>query len=108
LHGTMCGAENGLGERRMSRVRVGVSLGLVIALFAGTGALRADDRPKGPEEDGTKPALTRIAGEGFMNSHAYQYLTELSDDIGSRVTGSPAERRAEEWGAAEMHGLRLE
>ena len=33
----------------------------------------------------------RIAGEGLLNSHAYQYLTELSDDVGSRVTGSPAD-----------------
>ena len=66
--------------------------------------LRADNRTasKGPDEDGTKPALTRIAGEGMMNSHAFGFLTELSDDVGGRVTGSPAERKAEEWGAAKM------
>ena len=58
--------------------------------------LRADNRPapKGPDEDGTKPALARIAGEGIMNSHAFSFLTELSDDIGGRVTGTPAERKA--------------
>ena len=72
--------------------------------------LRADNRtaPKGPDEDGTKPALTRIAGEGMMNSHAFGFLTELSDDIGGRVTGSPAERKAEEWGAAKMKFIGLE
>src|SRR5690242_10049419 len=78
--------------------------------FGGTGVLRADNRPapKGPDEDGTKPALVKIAGEGMMDSHAFQYLTELSDDIGSRVTGSPAERKAEEWGTAKMKAIGLE
>ena len=71
---------------------------------------RADNRPapKGPDEDGTKPALVKIAGEGMMDSHAFQYLTELSDDIGSRVTGSPTERKAEEWGVAKMKAIGLE
>src|SRR2546423_15592418 len=39
---------------------------------------------------------------------SFQYLTELSDDIGSRVTGSPAERKAEQWGVAKMKALGLE
>ena len=71
---------------------------------------RADNRPapKGPDEDGTKPALVKIAGEAMIDSHAFQYLTELSDDIGSRVTGSPAARKAEQWGVAKMKALGLE
>jgi carboxypeptidase Q len=71
---------------------------------------RADNKtgPKGPDEDGTKAALTKIAGEGMMNAHAFQYLTELSDDIGSRVTGTPGERKAEEWGVAKMKAMGLE
>jgi len=71
---------------------------------------RADNRPapKGPDEDGTKPALVKIAGEAMIDSHAFQYLTELSDDIGSRVTGSPAERKAEQWGVAKMKAIGLE
>src|SRR5260370_30513146 len=80
----------------------------LLGLLGAGGFVRADEVPKGPDEDGTKPALTRIAGEGMMNSHAFQYLTELSDDIGSRVTGSPAERKAEEWGAAKMKAIGLE
>ncbi len=70
----------------------------------------ADNRPlpKGPEEDGTKPALVKIAGEGMMDSHAFQYLTELSDDIGARVTGTPSERKAEDWGAGKMKAIGLE
>jgi carboxypeptidase Q len=87
--------------------RWGAGLAAVL-FFVGGGALLADDMPKGPDEDGTKPALTRIAGEGLMNSHAYQYLTELSDDIGARVTGSPAAQKAEAWGAAKMKAVGLE
>jgi hypothetical protein len=86
--------------------KVGVGL-LAVLFFAGRG-LRADDRPKGPDEDGTKPALARIAGEGMLNSHAYEFLTELSDDVGARVTGSPAEHNAEEWGLAKMKAIGLE
>jgi carboxypeptidase Q len=78
-------------------------------MLGGAGALRADERaPKGPAEDGTLPALVKIAGEGEMDSHAFQFLTELSDDIGARVTGSPAERKAEDWGAAKMKSIGLE
>jgi hypothetical protein len=63
---------------------------------------------KGPNEDGTAPSLVKIAGEGFVESHAFQYLTELSDDIGSRVTGSPEGQRAIDWGAAKMRAIGLE
>jgi carboxypeptidase Q len=52
--------------------------------------------------------LVRIAGEGLLNSHAFQYLAELSDDIGSRVTASPAERKSEEWAVAKMKSIGLE
>jgi len=71
---------------------------------------RANDTgaPKGPDEDGTKPALVKIAGEAELNNHAFRYLTELSDDIGARVTGGPAERKAEEWGVAKMKAIGLE
>lgn len=64
-------------------------------------------KAKGPDEDGTKPALTAIAGEGFYNSSAYAYLTELSDGVGGRVTGSPAGQKAIDWGAAKMKSIGL-
>src|ERR1700716_463843 len=86
-------------------------VGSDIWLLCLTGILRADNNmpaPKGPEEDGTKSALVMIAGEGMLDSHAFQYLTELSDDIGSRVTGTPAERKAEDWGVAKMKAIGLE
>src|SRR5215831_1110590 len=83
-------------------------IGALLAMLVTAGVAAADNKPKGPQEDGTLPALTKIAGEGMMNSHAYQYLTELSDDIGSRVTGSPAERKSEEWAVAKMKAMGLE
>ena len=79
-----------------------------VAVLLAAGITLADDKPKGPNEDGTKSSLTKIAGEGLLNSHAYQYLTELSDDIGSRVTGSPAERKSEDWAVAKMKAMGLE
>src|SRR5207247_7064656 len=94
------GAE-GARRERMQRILVGL-LAASLSLFGLP--LRSENRtaPKGPDEDGTKPALVRIAGEGLLNSHAFGFLTELSDDIGGRVTGTPADRQAEEWGENEI------
>lgn len=82
---------------------------LALAIFGTVPALANDNMPpKGPSEDGTGPALTKIAGEATMDSHAFEYLGELSDQIGARVTGSPAEHKAEEWGASKMRTIGLE
>jgi len=62
----------------------------------------------GPVKDGTLPSLTTIAGQGMMDSHAFAYLTELSDDIGARVTGSPAMWQAVDWGTAKMKAMGLQ
>jgi carboxypeptidase Q len=88
----------------MKRVMCGVG----ILLLSAASAVSADERPKGPAEDGTLPALVKIAGEGQLNSHAFQFLTELSDDVGPRVTGSAIEHKAEEWGVAKMRAMGLE
>jgi len=80
-----------------------LGLGLCVGQVA-----RGDERFKGPDEDGTKPALAKIAGEGMMNSHAFQYLTELSDNVGARVTGTPGAQKAVDWGIAKMRGIGLE
>ena len=66
----------------------------------GVHAQQATGEP-GPDQDGTLAALTRIAGEGMMSSRAFEYLTEMSDDIGARVTGSPAMWKAVEWSEAD-------
>jgi hypothetical protein len=91
----------------MAAAVAGLAMGY---LWAGAGAAWARERtpPKGPEEDGTMPALVKIAGEGMMESHAFQFLAELSDDVGARVTGSPADKKAEEWGLAKMKAIGLE
>src|SRR5882757_390541 len=101
---------NGARREQMRGVLAGVAVTALGFCLGGAFAVRADNRPvpKGPDEDGTKPALVKIAGEAMMDSHAFQYLTELSDDIGSRVTRSPAERKAEEWGAAKMKAIGLD
>lgn len=78
-----------------------------LLFMAGATALRADGA-KGPAEDGTLPALTKIAGEAQMNSHAFEFLRELTDDIGARVTGSSGDHQAEEWGVAKMKAMGLE
>ncbi len=50
---------------------------------------------------------SRIAGEGTMDSHAFQYLTELSDEVGARVTGTPQDQKAINWGIAKMNAIGL-
>jgi Zn-dependent M28 family amino/carboxypeptidase len=81
----------------------------VFAVFALGGATdRAPSEPPSPAEDGTLRALTAIAGHGMMDSHAYDALEELSDDIGGRVTGSPQCARAIEWGLRKMKDIGLE
>jgi len=43
-----------------------------------------------------------------MNSHAFEYLTELSDNVGARVTGTPEAQKAIDWGIAKMRAIGLE
>ena len=76
-------------------------------LFSSSATARDSARPPGPSEDGTLPALSRIAGEGFMNSQAFDYLTDLSDNIGGRVTGSPEDQKSIDWGLAKMKSMGL-
>jgi carboxypeptidase Q len=59
-------------------------------------------------DDGTMKALVAIAGAGTMQTHAYDDLEELSDDIGARVTGSPDAARAIAWGVVKMKAIGLE
>ncbi|MGC1614653.1 MAG: M28 family peptidase [Candidatus Acidiferrum sp.] len=88
----------------------GIAGGIAAVALAGVLAVKAETKPtaKGPDVDGTRPALVKIAGEGMLDSHAFSYLTELSDDVGARVTGSPQAERAIEWGEAKMRAIGLE
>jgi carboxypeptidase Q len=84
-----------------------LSLTAVAAIFASSSLANELPKHKGPEEDGTKPALIRIAGEGVMDSHTFEYLTDLSDNIGARVTGSPQAQKAVDWGVEKMKAIGL-
>jgi carboxypeptidase Q len=84
--------------------------GVAVLVLIAAQTAKAENKAiaKGPDDDGTKPALVKIAGEGMLESHAFQYLTELSDDVGARVTGSPQAEKAVEWGQAKMKAMGLE
>ncbi|MGA2924089.1 MAG: M20/M25/M40 family metallo-hydrolase [Candidatus Sulfotelmatobacter sp.] len=64
--------------------------------------------PKSPTEDGTLKALAAVAGAGTMENDDYEFLRELSDDIGARVTGSPEAAKAIAWGSEKMRVVGLE
>ena len=72
--------------------------------LCGTGASEGS----APPDDGTMKALSAVAGAGTMQAHTYEYLEELSDDIGARVTGSPGAATAIAWGAEKMKEIGLE
>jgi carboxypeptidase Q len=88
-----------------------LSTTFIVALFALSlplaAATNAPPEPASPATDGTLPALTAIAGRGMMESDAYSYLEQLSDEIGGRVTGSPACARAIRWGIEKMQSIGL-
>jgi len=63
---------------------------------------------KTTNEEATRAALVKIAGEGLVESHAFEYLTQLSDDVGARVTGSPQSQKAVDWSLAKMRAIGLE
>ncbi len=84
----------------MSRTRQCLVVLAVVTTLAGV-CLAA-----GPEKK-ANPALAAIAGQATMNSRSYQYLEQLSDDIGPRLTGSPESARALEWGVERMKAIGL-
>jgi len=80
---------------------------LALATFGLISAHAASDPPS-PAEDGTLGGLTAVAGTATMESRTYQYLQEVSDDIGARVTGSPEAAKAIAWGVEKMKAIGLE
>jgi Zn-dependent M28 family amino/carboxypeptidase len=59
-------------------------------------------------DDGTLKALAAVAGAATMESQTYEYLREISDEIGARVTGSPECNKAIAWGVEKMQAIGLE
>jgi hypothetical protein len=90
-----------------SRLRIFTALVvLLIGPYCLTSFAQSSD-PQTPADVDAFPALTAIAGRGMMNSHAYDYVQELSDEIGGRITGSPQAARAIQWGLAKMKAMGL-
>jgi hypothetical protein len=79
----------------------------LLASYLAFAADAAPAPPPAPAQDGTLPALTSIAGQATLNNHASDYLEELSDYIGGRVTGSPQANAAIKWGMAKMQSIGL-
>src|SRR5579862_139487 len=79
---------------------------LAITLLAATSASAAPRQT--PAADSTKSALVQIAGHATMDSRAFEYLTELSDNIGSRVTGTPEAQKAIDWSLEQMKSIGLQ
>jgi carboxypeptidase Q len=48
---------------------------------------------------------SRIRDEGFNHSRVMEYASGLFDDIGERLTGSPAMTRANEWTRAQLAAM---
>ena len=79
------------------------------AVLAGSVTLQVTTAaPKEANDDPTRAALVKIAGEGLVESHTFEYLTQLSDDVGARVTGSPQSQKAVDWSLAKMRSIGLE
>ncbi len=87
----------------MRRIFV-MSVALAVTLTLGARSSVSADA----ETEANKAALVKIAGEGLIESHAFQYLTQLSDEVGARVTGSPQAQKAVEWGLTKMRAIGLE
>jgi carboxypeptidase Q len=84
-----------------------LTLGFFLTAAAARPALPA--LPSGaPADDPLSARLQAVAGAGMLGSHAFDYLAQLSDEIGARVTGSPEAAKAVEWGLATMRSIGLE
>src|ERR1700676_3192900 len=86
--------------RRVCEILAGLSALLTLSAASGVS--------KEANEEDTRAALVKIAGEGLVESHAFEYLTHLSDDVGARVTGSPQSQKAVEWSLSKMRSIGLE
>jgi hypothetical protein len=89
------------------RLSLFTTIFLVFVSFALVAAPQSE-APQSPAQDGTLKALTAVAGAGALENNDYEYLREVSDDIGARVTGSPEAEKAIAWGVERMKAISLE
>ena len=78
----------------------------ILAFFSCSTLSAAQSEVQGQE--GTLKVLSAIAGAGALEDDDYEFLRELSDDIGARVTGSPQASKAIAWGVEKMKAIGLE
>lgn len=87
---------------------LGAALALILVASAPARSALTADVPPAPAEDAMSARLEVIAGAGMYGTHTFEYLTQLSDEIGARVTGSPEAARAVQWGVETMRAMGLE
>jgi carboxypeptidase Q len=51
--------------------------------------------------------ISTVAGAAMIDSRAFDYVSELSDRIGARMTGTPQGEKAIEWGLTTMRSIGL-
>lgn len=71
-----------------------VTLALSLALISG--------------RDQTSAEFKKLRDEGMRNLYSYSLLTELTQGIGNRISGSPQAAKAVEWGQHTMESLGFE
>src|SRR5262245_8358905 len=76
---------------RTSRVVSSLPLAASLSSAAAPRLLHAQDNPSGD------PIVQRIYEEGMRRSQAARFAQVLMDSIGPRLTGSPANRAANDW-----------
>src|ERR1700733_613253 len=82
-----------------------VAVVLTLVLFVNVPARSA--ATAAPADDAMTARLEVVAGAGMIGGHTFNYLTELSDEVGPRVTGSPEAARAVQGGGDTMKALGL-
>jgi hypothetical protein len=79
---------------------------LVLAAALGLAGAAPAEGAAGPRPPGPEPVdlemVTRIRDEGFHRSQVMATAAGLTDGIGPRLTGSPAEQAAAEWARARL------
>lgn len=65
-------------------------------------------QPSSSSSSSSSSPLAAAVAERAARSHAYEFLEELCDDIGGRLTGSAEEKKAREWTMAKLRALGLQ
>ncbi|ADW70619.1 peptidase M28 [Granulicella tundricola MP5ACTX9] len=69
------------------------------------GVAVAMGQPQPASENVDLAMYSRIRDEGFNRSHVMEYGSALFDDIGPRLTGSPAMKKANEWTRQQLTAM---